>query len=341
MYPLLRSRCHSARKYPTTVLDIGHESLIRQWRRLKEWVEAEARSGETYRRLEQTAILWREKKAGLWGTPGLDIAIDWQEREKPNQPWANRYGSDFKLAMEFLEESQRKRAHHEAAAREAEQHELKRAQRTAAFALLGLLVAIVLAGWAWLERQDAQVMSMAAKALNEIDRDPESSLSHAQRAVTASNYTSVTPEAANALHRALHAFGQRHRLRGHKGPVYAIAFNEPGGLIATASGDQSVRLWDDKTYDRLHTLSGHGGPVSAINFNPKGTHLATAGKDRNVKIWDTRTGKLKGKLPGHQAPVSVVTYTRDGHYIGTADAQGTVRVWDATNDYVPVIGRIL
>lgn len=319
--------------YPNTVLDIGHESLIRQWRRLEQWVEAEARSGETYRRLEQTAILWQEKKAGLWGTPDLDIAIDWKEREQPNQPWANRYGSDFKLAMEFLEESQQKRARDEATAREAEQRELKRAQRTALFALVGLLVAIGLAAWALLERTDAQALSNAAKALNEIDHNPELSVILAREAV---NYISVKPEAENALHRALHAFGQRHRLSGHKGPVYAIAFNETSRLIATASEDQSVRLWDATTYAPRYTLSGHGGPVYATSFNLEGTHLATAGKDRNVRIWDTKSGQLKSKLTGHQAPVNVVTYTRDGHYIGTGDAQGTVRVWDATNNYVLV-----
>ena len=41
-----------------TVLDISHESLIRQWQRLNQWVEQEALSADNYRRLEQTARLW-------------------------------------------------------------------------------------------------------------------------------------------------------------------------------------------------------------------------------------------------------------------------------------------
>src|SRR5437762_13099162 len=57
---------------PDTVLDISHESLIRQWQRLTQWVEQEALSADTYRRLEQTAHLWHIGQAALWGTPDLE-----------------------------------------------------------------------------------------------------------------------------------------------------------------------------------------------------------------------------------------------------------------------------
>jgi energy-coupling factor transporter ATP-binding protein EcfA2 len=58
--------------HPETILDISHESLIRQWRRMTEWVDKEARSAEAYRRLEQTARLWhaepeaQRRKDYLW-----------------------------------------------------------------------------------------------------------------------------------------------------------------------------------------------------------------------------------------------------------------------------------
>lgn len=55
---------------PETLIDISHESLIRQWQRMKDWVEREAQSAEIYRRLEQTALLHAEKRAGY--LHGLD-----------------------------------------------------------------------------------------------------------------------------------------------------------------------------------------------------------------------------------------------------------------------------
>jgi CHASE2 domain-containing sensor protein len=75
---------------------------------MSKWVEQEAESVEFYHRLEQTAQLWKNKQAALWGTPDLKNAVAWKEREKPTPAWASRYGCHFKVAMEFLDTSIRK-----------------------------------------------------------------------------------------------------------------------------------------------------------------------------------------------------------------------------------------
>ncbi|MCZ6679420.1 MAG: hypothetical protein O7E52_19485, partial [Candidatus Poribacteria bacterium] len=69
--------------FPDTILDISHESLIRQWGRLNRWVEQEADAVDTYRRLEETAGLWEMVQADLLGTLALENALDWKAREKP------------------------------------------------------------------------------------------------------------------------------------------------------------------------------------------------------------------------------------------------------------------
>ena len=129
--------------HPYTVLDISHESLIRQWKRMNEWVEQEARSAETYRFLEQTARLWKAGRAALWGTPNLENALVWKEREKPTPAWAERYGGNFELAMQFLDASQEERKAREAERRRAEQQTrknkwLQRVSMLLVVALLGL-----------------------------------------------------------------------------------------------------------------------------------------------------------------------------------------------------------
>ena len=92
---------------PETVLDISHESLIRQWHRLREWMDREAKAARIYRRLEETARLWAEGKAGLWGYLDLESALGWKRDQRPNAAWARRYGDDFDLALRFLDESER------------------------------------------------------------------------------------------------------------------------------------------------------------------------------------------------------------------------------------------
>ena len=87
------------------VLDISHESLIRQWRRLAGWVRQEAESAAIYHRLAETAELWRSGQAALWDTPDLENALAWRERERPTEAWAERYGGAFRAAVQFLDAS--------------------------------------------------------------------------------------------------------------------------------------------------------------------------------------------------------------------------------------------
>jgi hypothetical protein len=88
-----------------SLVDISHESLIRGWMRLKDWVDEEARSARIYRRLAETAVLNKEGNAGLWRDPDLQIALNWREETKPNEVWARRYHPEFALATDFLDES--------------------------------------------------------------------------------------------------------------------------------------------------------------------------------------------------------------------------------------------
>ena len=94
---------------PDTVIDISHESLIRNWDRLQEWVDEEAQSARIYRRLAEDAVLHREGQEGLLIDPALQIAIDWQQERRPNAVWARRYQPEFDTAIAYLEASRRQR----------------------------------------------------------------------------------------------------------------------------------------------------------------------------------------------------------------------------------------
>lgn len=95
---------------PDTVVDISHESLIRQWGKLGEWVEREAWSASTYRRLTDTAHAWTRREEGLARDIALDNARKWLASEKPTAAWASRYGSveDFDLVRRYIARSERR-----------------------------------------------------------------------------------------------------------------------------------------------------------------------------------------------------------------------------------------
>ena len=105
---------------PDTILDISHESLIRQWQELKDWVRGEAVSAEQYREIERRARRWAAGSAAFLDGTDLDGALAWREREHPTAPWAARYGGDFALVMRFLDESRARRDNADAERREQE-----------------------------------------------------------------------------------------------------------------------------------------------------------------------------------------------------------------------------
>jgi hypothetical protein len=114
-----------------TIIDISHESLMRVWTRLRQWVANETQAVGIYRRLAESADLFAQGKAGLYRDPELGIALAWREARRPNAAWAERYRSGFSAAMNFLEASRGASVAEEHAREAARTRELQHAQELA------------------------------------------------------------------------------------------------------------------------------------------------------------------------------------------------------------------
>lgn len=158
------------------ILDISHESLIRQWARLREWARKEGDSAADYSRLEDAALRWQSKEKGFLQSPELDVLLKRFENEQWTPVWAARYGTDFDLAMEYLEESQKEKQRLDAEA-EAQRDELfheraradEQAQTVARFrryvSIIGVVSVLCLATTVWAVRE--RINSDSANTLKE------------------------------------------------------------------------------------------------------------------------------------------------------------------------------
>jgi len=92
-----------------SIIDLSHESLMRCWTRLNAWAEEERESAMSYMRIAQAASWCEECSGGLWIDPQLEIALQWRRSNQPTAAWAERYDSNFALAMDFLDRSEKER----------------------------------------------------------------------------------------------------------------------------------------------------------------------------------------------------------------------------------------
>jgi len=119
---------------------------------------------------------------------------------------------------------------------------------------------------------------------------------------------------------------EQNRLEGHEDEVWSVNFSPDGQLIATASADGTVKLWNREGQE-LTTLIGHKGIVASVAFSPDSQTIATASFDKTVKLWNRKGQELK-TLIGHKGWVYSVSFSSDGQTIASASKDGTVEVWN-------------
>ena len=110
-----------------------------------------------------------------------------------------------------------------------------------------------------------------------------------------------------------------------------MAFSPDGHRLASASWDNTVRLWDVDTGQPIGApLTGHADAVFSVAFSPDGHRLATASGDRTVAVVERRHRPADRRTPHRpHGTVLSVAFSPDGHRLASASVDSTVRLWDA------------
>lgn len=122
------------------IVDISHESLIRQWTPLSQWLEKEASDGATWRRLVSSEDRYSRREGGLLTGLDLQTSTKWWEVTKPTASWAMRHGGRFSEIERFLNESR----HAESDNAEAEKRRQRRERNVLLVGVVALMAALVI-----------------------------------------------------------------------------------------------------------------------------------------------------------------------------------------------------
>jgi hypothetical protein len=313
-------------------VELVHEALIREWVRLRDWVEND-RAFRVWQEQMRTSLLqWEDSqrnKGALLRGVALSKAENWLIEREPDLSAGER--EFIEIGLQTRDERQRAEAR-----RQERERSLERRSR---IFLQVLLIVFVLAifvtmGFAMVARSETRqaivssslsLAANASQALNEKDTTSALVLAMAANRIQEPPLESqrVLLEAAfspgpRKLYNAAEIFGQV------KGPPLSVVITPDGRKSLTGFFDGSIILWDIETGKELLRYAGHApgrfeprriveySGVNDIALSPDGLLAISGGDDGNVVMWQVDSGKEIRRFEGHTGAVRAVDISPDG-----------------------------
>ncbi|RHZ59243.1 uncharacterized protein CDV56_102161 [Aspergillus thermomutatus] len=117
-------------------------------------------------------------------------------------------------------------------------------------------------------------------------------------------------------------------LSGHSDRIADLAFLADGGVLASASVDCTLRLWNTELGHCLHVLKGHTSSISRIVTTHNRLILASLSVDRNIRLWNAESEACLHTLTGHTGYVEGAAFSKDDTILATSSSDQTIRLWN-------------
>ncbi|XP_043260779.1 notchless protein homolog 1 [Colletes gigas] len=117
------------------------------------------------------------------------------------------------------------------------------------------------------------------------------------------------------------------RMTGHQQLINDVKFSPDGRIIASASFDKSIKLWESNTGKYIASLRGHVQAVYSLAWSPDSRLLVSGSADSTLKVWSMKTKKLLRELPGHADEVYAVDWSLDGLRVASGGKDKVLRLW--------------
>jgi WD40 repeat protein len=308
-------------------VEVAHEALLREWPRLRGWIEEDAEGRRLHRHITEAATEWDaagRDQGELYRGARLAAALEWS---------ADHALDLNEVEREFVTES-----------REVTEHETQRARRTnrrlrALLAGVAVLLAAALAGGIFAviqrgEARDAETAQLAqrlgAQAL--VEEDLDRSLLLARQAVAIDDSPQTRSYLLSDLLRAPAVTGVMH---GESDILHGIAVSPDGRTLAVADLDAGLLFFDARTYERIGEPLPVRGEAESVAYSPDGETVAVA-SGRRIRLIDARTrANLAAARVVKRGFVSRMAFTKDGSQLVVAVADpvslaASMTVRDAT-----------
>jgi DNA-binding SARP family transcriptional activator/WD40 repeat protein len=312
-------------------IQVAHEALVREWPRLRSWLDDDREGLRTHRHLTHATLDWAtlgRDPSELYRGPRLAAAAEWAD--------SNRDPALNPLEHEFLDASR----HREQRVVQEQATRVRRLHRLLAGVALALVVALIAGTFALVQRRRADdraevadATRLGAQAVALAGKRPDLALNLAVEA----HQLHPTVDTEGALETALAATPPGlERLVHFDPPARFAGISNDGDLVAAPGDDGTVRLIDTGSGHEVRRLVGHHTGALVATFTGDDRHVAAAGDDGRVTVWDVATGRRLGSsLDAGGGPAYGAFDPTDGTRLYTAGHDGAVTAWNLTDPERP------